>query len=102
MNIILIDFENVQPKDLTPLGGCPCKIKVFCGANQTKIPTGLAAALLSIGADAELVLIQGSGCNALDFHIAYYIGRLSTESPGATFYVISKDTGFDPLIKHLK
>jgi len=84
-NIILIDFENVQPKDLTPLRGRPCKIKVFCGANQTKIPTSLVTALLPIGPDAELVLIQGSGKNALDFHIAYYIGRLSTESPGAVF-----------------
>ena len=101
-NIILIDFENVQPQDLTPLRGRPCKIKVFCGANQTKIPTGLVAALLPIGPDAELVLIQGSGRNALDFHIAYYIGRLSTEAPGGTFYIVTKDTGFDPLIKHLK
>jgi hypothetical protein len=101
-NIILIDFENVQPKDLTPLRGRPCKIKVFCGANQTKIPTSLVTALLPIGPDAELVLIQGSGKNALDFHIAYYIGRLSTESPGAVFYIVSNDTGFDPLVRHLK
>ena len=101
-NIILIDFENVQPKDLSPLRGRPCKIKVFCGANQSRLPTSLVAALLPIGADAELVLIQGSGRDALDFHIAYYIGRLSTEFPSATFYIVSKDTGFDPLIKHLK
>ncbi|MEI6218546.1 MAG: PIN domain-containing protein, partial [bacterium] len=44
----------------------------------------------------------GTGRNALDFHIAYYIGRLAAESPGATFLIVSKDTGFDPLIKHLK
>ena len=37
-----------------------------------------------------------------DFHIAYYIGRLAAETPDAFFHVISKDTGFDPLIKHLK
>jgi hypothetical protein len=45
--------------------------------------------------------IEGSGVNALDFHIAYYIGRLAAENPGAEFHVISKDRGFDPLIKHL-
>jgi hypothetical protein len=48
------------------------------------------------------VQIDGNGKNALDFHIAYYIGRLAAENPGASFHVISKDKGFDPLIKYLK
>jgi len=101
-NIILIDFENVQPKDLAQLRGRPFKTKVFCGANQTKVPFDLAAELQPLGPDAEYIRIQGTGPNALDFHIAYYIGRLSTELPGATFHIVSKDKGFDPLIKHLK
>jgi len=32
----------------------------------------------------------------------HYGLRLSTELPGATFHIVSKDKGFDPLIKHLK
>ena len=64
--------------------------------------TTLVAALLPMGPDAELLTIQGSGRNALDFHIAYYIGRLGAEFPGAAFYVVSRDTGFDPLIHHLQ
>jgi len=79
-SIILIDFENVQPKDLTSLRGRPFKTKVFCGANQTKIPFALAAELQPLGPDAEYIRIQGTGRNALDFHIAYYIGRLAAES----------------------
>jgi hypothetical protein len=101
-NIVLIDFENVQPKDLAQLRGRPFKTKVFCGATQTKIPFDLAAELQPLGPDAEYILIQGTGPNALDFHIAYYIGRLPAELPGATFHIVSKDKGFDPLIKHLK
>lgn len=54
------------------------------------------------GPDAEYIQIDGNGSNALDFHIADYIGRLAAETPDAYFHVISKDTGFDPLIKHLK
>ena len=42
------------------------------------------------------------GKNALDFHIAYYIGRLATQHPDAFFHIVSRDTGFDPLVKHLK
>jgi hypothetical protein len=101
-NIILIDFENVQPKDLAQLHGRPFKTKVFCGANQTKVPFDLAAELQPLGPDAEYIRVQGNGPNALDFHIAYYIGRLSTQFPDAAFHIVSKDNGFDPLIKHLK
>lgn len=34
--------------------------------------------------------------------MAYYIGRISREAPTAFFHIISKDTGFDILIAHLK
>ena len=77
------------------------KIKVFVGANQ-KIAVDVAKALQAFGSDAEYIQIEGNGKNALDFHIAFYIGRLSIELPGATFLIVSKDKGFDPLIKHLK
>ena len=36
------------------------------------------------------------------FHIAYYIGVLSALEPNAFFHIISKDSGFDPLLKYLK
>jgi hypothetical protein len=101
-NFVLVDFENVQPKNVTLLSGGPFKIKVFLGANQAKIPLEMACALQAFGPDAEYLQIDGNGRNALDFHIAYYLGRLAAESPGAFFHVISKDTGFDPLIKHLE
>ena len=101
-NIILIDFENVQPKNLTLLRGHPFKTKIFFGANQTKIAIEIAAELQPLGPDVEYIVIEGTGNNALDFHIAYYIGRLSAELPGSVFHIISGDSGFDPLIKHLK
>jgi hypothetical protein len=47
-------------------------------------------------------LISGNGPNALDFHIAYYVGEISQKDPDAYFHIISKDTGFDPLIQHLR
>lgn len=100
-NIVLVDFENIQPKNLNLLKGGPFKIKVFLGTNQGKIPVEMARALQMFGPDAEYITIDGSGRNALDFHIAYYLGRLAAENPGAHFHVISKDKGFDPLIKHL-
>ncbi len=102
---ILIDYENVQTKSLTVLQGAPnqaFRIMVFVGANQSKIPIELVSSMQSFGEKAEYVQITGSGRNALDFHIAYYLGALTERDPKAIFHVISKDTGYDQLIKHLK
>ncbi len=101
-NYILIDFENVQPKNLELLEGHAFKVLVFVGANQIKVPIKLAKALQALGKNGEYIEISGNGQNAQDFHIAYYIGRLSADHPQAHFHVISRDKGFDPLIRHLK
>jgi hypothetical protein len=100
-DFVLVDFENVQPKDVASLNGGPYRIKVFLGTQQAKIPLAMARALQAFGPHAEYIQINGNGNNAVDFHIAYYIGRLAATAPDARFHVISKDTGFDPLLKHL-
>ena len=102
MNYVLIDFENVQPKNLEILESHPFKVFVFVGENQTKVPYELAAAIQTLGANAKYIKISGNGQNALDFHIAYYVGDLAAKDPEANFHIITRDTGFDPLIKHLK
>lgn len=101
-NFVLVDFENVQPKDIGLLKDGPFKVKVFIGPNQSKVPVLLAAALQSLGDNAEYVILETAGNNALDFLITYYIGLLSAAEPTAFFHVISKDSGFDPLLKYLK
>ena len=101
-NYVLIDYENVQPEVLSVLDQDHFKVIVFVGASQTKVSFESAAALQRMGSKAEYVKISGTGSNALDFHIAFYIGQLATQDPTAYFHIISRDTGFDPLIQHLK
>jgi len=101
-NYVLIDFENVQPKNLELLAAHPFKVLVFIGSNQTRLPRHIVVAMQILGDQARYVEIEGSGPNALDFHIAYYIGELAAKEPQAHFHVISRDKGFDPLIRHLK
>jgi hypothetical protein len=101
-NYVLIDFENVQPESLVALQHDHFEIKIFLGATQTKISFEIAQAMQTMGPRAEYIKMGGTGSNALDFHIAYYIGHLSAKDPTAYFHIISKDTGFDPLIAHLK
>lgn len=103
INHVLIDYESVQPKTFAALDAEHFRIKLFVGANQTKLNYDVATAVHAIGNNrAEYIKMAGVGPNALDFHIAYYIGVLSQQDPTAYFHIISKDTGFDPLIQHLK
>ena len=78
------------------------KIIVFVGSNQTKVTLEIASVLQQMGERAEYIQISGNGPNALDFHIAYYLGSLATKEPDAYLHIVSKDRGFDPLINHLK
>lgn len=98
---VLIDLENVQPSNLKILANHPFKIIVFVGASQTKISFDIASAMQELCDDAKYIKISGNGHNALDFHIAFYIGELSCQEPDAEFHIISKDTGFDQLVNHL-
>lgn len=100
-NIVLIDFENVRPEISEQLSLGHVHVVVFVGSNQTKMPIEIAVSLQKLGSKAEYVRISGTGSNALDFHIAYYIGALSATDPTAYFHILSKDTGFDPLIQYL-
>ncbi len=102
INYVLIDFENVHVKSLSLLEGEHFHVKVFLGPKNTKLPVELVMAVQKMGNKAEYITLEKSGANALDFHIAYYLGILSTNEPTAYFHIISKDTGFDPLIQHLK
>jgi hypothetical protein len=101
-NFVLIDFENVKPRSLGTLDRDHCQVLLFVGASQSKVPFELASAMQAMGDRARYVKIAGNGSNALDFHIAFYIGELAAQHPTAFFHVISKDSGFDPLIAHLK
>jgi len=101
-NYIFVDFENVQPASFEFPKDYPFKIIIFVGANQTKIPIELATSMQSLGHNAEYVIISGNGKNALDFHITFYLGKLYEKDPEGYFHIISKDTGFDILIKYLK
>lgn len=99
---ILIDYENIQPKTLPSLKDENINILVFVGKAQDKINFNIAHSLQLIGKRARYIKIHTTGNNALDFHIAYYIGLLAGVDKTARFHIISKDTGFDPLIAHLR
>lgn len=101
-NYVLIDLESVQPASLSALEQDAYRVIIFVGASQAKLPFDVVSSIQRMGERAQYLKISGSGHNALDFHIAFYIGELAASDPTAFFHVISKDSGFDPLIRHLK
>lgn len=101
-NYVLIDYENVAVKSLALLKGHNFRVYVFLGPKNTKINADLAMAMQELGNKAEYIKLDASGHNALDFHITYYLGKLAATDAIGKFCIISKDTGFDSLIKHIK
>lgn len=101
-NIVLVDLENVQPDTLERLMPEHFRVLIFVGPHQTKIGIDLARSMQRLGSRGDYIQVSANGKNALDFHIAYHLGRLAVQVPDAYFHIVSKDTGFDPLIAHLK
>jgi len=101
-NYVLIDYESVQPSQLELLNRDGFIAYVFVGKAQTRLSFETVSAIQDLGERAKYIKISGAGPNALDFHIAFYIGQIGATDPDAFFHIISKDKGFDPLIEHLR
>src|SRR5262249_55059356 len=74
---------------------------LFFGAGQKSVPREFLKAALKLRERFVSIDIEGQGKNALDFHIAYYLGQYLTQSAKTPCVILSKDRGFDSLIKHL-
>lgn len=96
--VVYIDYENIPGVHIEDIEGT--KFLIFIGENQKKIPTETIVRMQPLGERVEWITISGVGRNALDFHIAYYLAKYHTNA-AVTHYILSKDAGYDPLIKHV-
>jgi NTP pyrophosphatase (non-canonical NTP hydrolase) len=97
---VLVDWENVQPKDsdIRALVPDATNVWIFHGPNQRKVGENQK----SFGDAVTLIPISRSGNNALDFHLSFYMGYISSRNPSARFVVISNDKGYGPMLDHAK
>jgi len=100
-SILLVDYENVGKVELDAI---PSNVHVpfFFGASQRSVPTDFMKAALRLADRFVPIDIEGQGTNALDFHIAYYLGEFLSADAESSCVILSKDKGFDPLVKHLQ
>jgi len=101
-NYVLVDYENVQVSNLSLLKGKHFRVWLFLGPKNATLKTELVLAMNELHERPVLITMETSGKDALDFHIAYYVGTLSKEDPDGFFHIISRDKGYDPLLQHLK
>lgn len=98
--LLLVDFENVQQVDLARLDDS-FQIIIFVGAGQKSVPIELVTNAQKLGSRIEWQRVDANGSNALDFFIACQLGRVLEKTPQLHCIVLSKDKGFDPLLRHL-
>ena len=100
MKWAFIDYENIGSLGKVDISTYK-KVVVFLGAKQSKIDFNESRYDKPI--DLVLIQIKTSQSNNLDFHLAYYLGKFDGEAAeSVTFDVISNDSGFSPLISHIK
>ena len=98
--LVLVDYENVHKVDLSLLDDSYSAI-VYVGAKQNPPKAAKKPATAHRFTRVDFQKIEGSGKNALDFHIAFQLGRIIETAPATECIVLSKDKGFDPLVAHL-
>lgn len=91
----LVDFENVQPslEALAKLAPGFTDVWLFHGPHQAKQAQAFAAS----HARVTLVPRSGQGPNALDFHVAFYLGYVAAKHPDTELVVVANDCGYDPM-----
>jgi ribosomal protein L15 len=98
--VLFVDAENAGTIDLSAIPN-DVLVRFFFGASQKKVSTEFLRAAIKLGERFSETDVDGAGNNALDFHIAFYLGEHLAADPKANCIILSKDKGFDPLVKHL-
>lgn len=99
---IFVDYENIHEIDLDLVDGKEAIVHLVLGEQHKKLSLEIVERLLKYPQQVRLVKAGKSGKNALDFVLAYRVGVESAADPKAYYHIVSRDTGFDALILHLR
>jgi len=97
---VLIDFENVQTNLKVLASLKHCKVWLFAGCNQHNTKSFKEFEKL-LGSHVNVIKMEGSGKNALDFQLTLHLGRLVEKFPDRHFAIVANDQGYDYALKQL-
>ena len=102
--VIYVDYENVNLKGLEGIErlGDEDMVKIFIGAQTSKLSMKDADRIFNSDAHVELITNTYIGKNALDFIIMVHMGYDIAKELAKNYYVISKDKGYDPAIHEMR
>ena len=99
MKYAFIDYENIHSLDNLNLHLYE-RIFLFLGANQ---PTVQLSEKFNDELNFTLITIKNIAKNNLDFHIAYYLGKMDMQTDkNIEFCVISKDNGYSGICEFIQ
>jgi hypothetical protein len=101
-HFVFVDFENVPEVDLSALSGHRVIVTLFLG-KKSKLKVGLVEQITRLPFEVRLIKVGMTQKNALDFVLAFHLGRTAVGHAGARFYIVSHDKkDFDPLVTQLQ
>jgi len=75
---------------------------MIIGTKHKKLPTSLFLFAQDHPEQLRIIQTPVDGRNALDFVLTLELGRMIAADPGGYFHIVSKDTDFDSVVRHLK
>jgi len=99
---IFIDYENVCESDLSRVIGKAVRVLMIIGTKHKRLPTSLFLFAQDHPEQLRIVQTPVDGRNALDFVLTLELGRIIATDPEGYFHIVSKDTDFDSVARHLK
>jgi hypothetical protein len=99
---VFIDYENVSESDLSRVSGKPVRVFMILGTRHKKLPTSLFLFAQDHPEQVRIIQTPVDGRNALDFVLTLELGRIIASDPAGYFHIVSKDTDFDSVIRHLR
>ena len=101
MTAYLVDFENVKSDGLNGISNLKDNDRVFLfySVNADKITFALHKKINESLAHINYFKVEVGQKNALDFQLVTYLGYLINENKNDEYVIVSRDNGFQPVIK---
>ena len=100
MATFLIDYENVSASGLDGLETLTQAdvVYIFYTENADRLTFSAHRRLIESKAQIRYYKVESGTKNALDFQLVTYLGYLICGAPSESYYIISKDNGFDSVL----
>lgn len=104
MATYLIDYENTTTSGLKGIDKLEStdRVVIFYGKNPSAISFQLHIQIAESKASIEYIQLDKVGKNYLDFQLATYMGYLIATTKEQSYYIVSKDGGYESVIAFWK